>query len=169
MAHKMMIALEAMLASVRGVFFVNATGGKKGYGILLKRGDSASPEVFTTIAEARSIGELGSERGLIDMTNMDSPDEFMEYILSMKDGVEFTLQCNFLPANATQGYATGVIDDHNDGTRRNYRVDMTVHTFGIFQFPALTRVWKTSSIEPNTAVLVNFTFKVTGPITWVAA
>lgn len=164
-----MLALETMLRSAASpnVIAFAVTGAKIGYGSLLKRGNGASPEVFTTIAEIRKVGEFGSERGLIDVTNLDSPDTFMEYILSMKDGVELAVEANFLPNNATQSPTAGIIKDHDDGTTRNFTLTLP-GTFGKFAFSALVRAWK-ANVDPNDALVATFTLKVTGAIFYSAS
>lgn len=141
-----------------------ATASKIGYGSLLKRGDGASPEVFTTVAEVRKVGEFGSEANLIDMTNLDSPNGFMEYLLSMKDGVELPVEVNFLPANTTQSVAAGLIADHNNGTTRNFKLVLP-GAFGTFSFAALVKGWK-ANVAPNEGLIATFTLKLTGAITY---
>lgn len=145
-----------------------ATGAKLGYGTLLKKGNSASPEVFTTIAEVVSIGEFGSEAEILDVTNFDSAGGFKEYINGLKDGVELTVVANFLPNNATQGYAAnGLIDDHNDGTTRNFRLELTP-SLGVFRFSGIIRGWR-ATIGVAAAMQVTFRIKVSGLIDWVVA
>lgn len=143
------------------------TQSKIGYGTVLSRGDGLSPEGFVRIAEVRKVGEFGSERGLIDMTNLDSPDTFMEYLLAMKDGVELPVECNFLPANATQGPETGLIKDHNDGVSRNFTLELP-GDFGTFTFSALVRAWK-ANVAPNEGLIATFTLKLTGAIVYIPA
>ncbi len=140
-----------------------ATGAKIGYGTAFKRGDAASPEVFTKVAEVRKIGSLGSSRALIDVTNFDSPD-FMEYILAMKDGVEMSIEANFLPNNTTQSAAAGMIEDHINGTVRNFQIVLP-GSFGTFSFSGLVREWK-ADVDTNTAMVATFTVKVTGAISY---
>lgn len=143
-----------------------STQSKIGYGSILSRGDGMSPEGFDRIAEVRKVGEFGSERALIDMTNLDSPDTFMEYILGMKDGVELPVEVNFLPANATQSPDAGLIKDHNDGTARDFKLELP-GSFGTFSFTALVRAWK-ANIAPNEGLIATFTLKITGAIDYEA-
>lgn len=142
-----------------------------GYGCLLKFGNDASPQVFTTVAEVSSIGEFGAERALIDKTNFDSPNAFMEYILGLKDGVELTVTANFLANNATQNSTTGLIKANDVGTERDFKLTIrdtyTLATVGTFNFSALVRAWR---VNPSVATLLQATFnlKVTGPIVYQA-
>ena len=142
-----------------------ATAGKIGYGTLFKRGDGASPEGFTTLAEVRKIGSFGSKRGLVDMTNFDSLDTFMEYILAMKDGVQMTIECNFIPTNATQSVAAGMILDHNNGTVRNFTLTLP-GAFGTFSFSGLVVEWNVPTLDPQSAITVTFSVKLTGVISY---
>jgi predicted secreted protein len=141
------------------------TSSKIGYGSLLKRGNGSSPQTFTTVAEVTQIGEFGSERELLEVTNLDSPNTFKEYLLGMKDGVEFPVTVNFLPNNATQNFATGLMKDHNDGTARDFQ--FLVNGFGTFSFTALVRSWR-ASVNPNAPMTANFSLKVTGSIAYSA-
>lgn len=144
---------------------MTATAGKIGYGTLIKAGSDASPQVFSTIAEVRKIGNFGSKRGLVDMTNFDSANTFMEYILAMKDGAQISVECNFLPNNVTQN-VYGLIRDHNNGTTRDFRIVMP-GAFGTFSFSALVLEWNVPQFDPQQAITATFTLKISGPITWV--
>lgn len=148
-----------------------ATGATIGYGSLLQRGDELSPQTFTTIAEVKSIGEFGSERELLDVANFDSENGFREYILGLKDGVELTGTANFLPNNATQNSTTGIIDGHNDGDAKDFRLKLrdpnTFSAVGTFNFSGLIRSWRVP-IDVATVKELNFSIKITGPITYQA-
>ncbi len=164
----LMATLEGILAACVGPLFFAfaATSAKIGYGTLLKVGDGASPEAFTTIVEVRSVGNLGSERALIDVTNFDSANAFMEYILAMKDGVEMDVVANFLPAAPTQSLAAGMQKFQDDGTPKNFKLILP-GAFGTYSFAALVRKWNVPSIAPNTAMEVTFTLKITGAMSYV--
>lgn len=168
-SRRLMVALEAFLAVIASpfVFMFATTSAKIGYGTLLKFGDGTSPEQFTTIAEVRSVGNFGSERAIIDVTNFDSPNTFMEYILAMKDGVEMAIQANFLPGNASQSLAAGMMSFQDNGTAKNFKLVLP-GAFGTFAFAALVRKFEVPSIAPNGAMEVTFTLKVTGTISYSA-
>src|SRR5262245_38740613 len=57
-----------------------ATAAKTGFGSLWQKGDGASPEVFTTIAEITRIRFTGAEHPTIEVTNNDSPNQSSEFI-----------------------------------------------------------------------------------------
>src|SRR5713226_3309337 len=70
-------------------------------GTVLERGDGASPEVFTKIAEIVKIARAGAKMDLPDVTNMDS-GAYREYIATLLDAGELAFEGNYLPNDATQ-------------------------------------------------------------------
>ena len=61
---------------------------------------------FTPIANLTSIGEIGLESDEIDVTTLDSLDDFKEYIGGAKDGGTIDLEGNIVTdAGLTQLYA----------------------------------------------------------------
>jgi predicted secreted protein len=98
---------------------MSATVGTSGFGTLLKKGDGATVEVFTTVAEIKSISGPSLSMETIDATHMESPNAFREFLPSIKSAGEVTLDMNFLPANANQA---GFITDFQNRTKRNWKL-----------------------------------------------
>lgn len=98
---------------------MSATVGTSGYGTLLKKGDGATAEVFTTVAEVKSISGPNLSMDTIDATHMESPNAFREFIPSLKSAGDVTLEMNYLPANANQA---GFITDFQNRTLRNWKI-----------------------------------------------
>lgn len=144
-----------------------ATAGKIGYGSLLKVGNGVSPQSFNTLAEVRKIGNFGSKAGLVDMTNLDSLNSAMEYIAAMKDGVQMSIECNFIPTNATQNTTSGLIKDQVNGTVRDFKLQLP-GSFGTFSFSGIVLEWNVPSLAPQDAITVTFGIKITGPISYGA-
>lgn len=96
-----------------------ATAGTSGFGTLLKRGDGATSEVFTTVAEVKSISGPSLSMETIDATHMESPSGFREWLPSFKDGGEVSIDLNFLPSTAAQ---TGLTTDFKNRTKRNWKI-----------------------------------------------
>jgi predicted secreted protein len=93
--------------------------GVDAFGTLFKRGDGATPtEVFTTIANVTTIGGPERTRETIDVTAHDSPDGWMEFIGSLKNGGEVTLEINYDPGNATHD----LDDDFEVRDPKNYQI-----------------------------------------------
>ena len=140
-----------------------ATQAKLAKGIQLKRGDGASPEVFTTIPEMLEIPESPAiTRDLVDVTNQDSPGTDKEYILGLGDGNEITAVCNYIDSATQEALRT----DKENGTARNFQLLFTQFTPTLTaSFTALVRSW-TLGGGIGEAVKLTFVMKITGAVTW---
>lgn len=69
-------------------------------GTLLKVGDAASPEVFTTVPEMMKISGPSVKFDLLDVTSHDSSGFFREFIPGLADGDNIAGEMNWRPANA---------------------------------------------------------------------
>ena len=76
-----------------------ATAALLGLGTLIKKGDGASPEVFTTIAEVGTISGPSQSSEFVDVTNQDSTAR--EFIAGLVDPGEISFTMNYIPQNAT--------------------------------------------------------------------
>lgn len=93
--------------------------GVNAFGTEFQRGNGATPtEVFTTIAHVTKIGGPARKRDTIDVTTHQSPDGWMEFIGSLKDGGEISLEVNYDPTEATHD----LDDDFDDVDPRHYKI-----------------------------------------------
>ena len=138
-----------------------ATEGTSGFGTLLKRGNGADPEVFTTIAEI--TGFSGPEPSLetIDATHMESIDGFREYLPSLKDSGEISFDFNFLPGNTNQ---RALYTDMVDAVRRTFQIVWSNSPATTYEFQAyVTSLSFNAQIDDKLSG--SGTLQVTGPIT----
>lgn len=138
---------------------------KSAFGTLFQRGDGAGPEVFTSIIEMQSIGGPSINRGTIETTHHESPDNFREFLPNLPDGGEFSLEGNFCPASATQ--TTPLVTDFNNQSSRNYKIiwpDSGSAQFAFAGFP--TAVSLSSPFDGKMGI--SATVKVTGKPTFTA-
>lgn len=91
-------------------------------GTYIGKGDGASPENFTEIAEVVSIGGPNETSDEIEVTHLRSTGGYREFLQSFKDGGECPLNLNFIPGNATQDAITGLRSEFQSGARKNYRI-----------------------------------------------
>lgn len=63
-------------------------------GTTLKKVKSGDEQTDTTIANLTSIGEVGVESEEIDATDLDSPDNYKEFIAGSKDAGEVAIAGN---------------------------------------------------------------------------
>lgn len=94
-----------------------ATAAKSGFGTLLKMGDGAGTEVFTTIGEVRDISGPNLSRTTDDATHQESPNGYMEKIALLRDAGQVSFQCNADYADAKNYIAVKTEFDGNDSLR----------------------------------------------------
>lgn len=109
--------------------------GRAAYGTEFRRGDGAEPEVFSTIANVVSISGPNRTRTTVDVTAHDSPDLYMEFLGSLKDPGQISLEINYDPTETTHE----LDDDFDDVGPRNYQVVLLPDT-------ADERTWDISGI-----------------------
>lgn len=131
-----------------------ATAAKRAYGTLFKQGG-------TTIAEVRSIGDVGPEAEMIDVTNFDSTAGWKEFIPGLIDGGEVQIEMNFIPGNSSQ---QGLRTNLTGRSSATYSVVWT-DTGETWSFTAYVQ-----SIKPRggvaEALTATVTFKITGQMTF---
>jgi predicted secreted protein len=98
------------------------TLARSGFGTLLKMGDGGGPETFTTIAEVSNVTTPSFTRDTIDATHHTSPGGVREFIGSLVDPGEVTIDMNWIPSDPTQDQTTGLLKAALDGNTRNFRL-----------------------------------------------
>jgi predicted secreted protein len=96
--------------------------GISAYGTLLKIGDGAGPEVFTTVAEVKTIGGPNIKVDTVDLTTHSSSGAWRQFLATLIDPGELSIDVNFLPTNATQSQSTGLLKDLKNRTLRNWQL-----------------------------------------------
>lgn len=91
------------------------------HGTKLARGDGASPEVFTAIANLTSI-DLSSSTDMLDVSNHDTANNSREFIPGYHDPGSVSFSGHYDPADATHDEtAAGLSGDHQARTAANYQ------------------------------------------------
>jgi hypothetical protein len=72
-----------------------------GYGSKIRRGDGATPEVFTDVVQAYDISPPKPTVDEVDVTNLDSLNQAKEFIAGLIDYGECTFMVVYDPAEAT--------------------------------------------------------------------
>lgn len=129
--------------------------------------DSGNLGSFLTIAEVLSITALSLSTESVDVTNMDSPDNFMEFIPGLRDSGEVSFDINYIFGNATHGSSIGILQDFEDveTTVRNWKIvfpDVGTTTWSFAGF--VTGFTLTDPVD--TTVTASITIKVTGKATF---
>ncbi len=92
------------------------------FGTLLKKGDGATPETFTTVLEVLDISgpELASDTE--DATNQSSPGGYEDAIVTILRTGNVTFSVQYKPTSPTHNAATGLIADWKNRVRRNWQL-----------------------------------------------
>lgn len=93
-----------------------------GYGTLLERRLTTSPETYQLLAERVSLGGPSLARDAPDVSHMDSPGGWREFIPGLKDGGEISVEGNFVPTDASQNADTGVLNEFESDVRGHWRI-----------------------------------------------
>lgn len=97
-----------------------------GMGAQLQKGDGNSPENFVSIMGIKNITGPGISRDTVDVTDMNSPNGYREFIGSLVDGGEVSFEANFLPLDDTQNQVAGgfmaEFDKGSCDSRGNWRI-----------------------------------------------
>lgn len=137
-----------------------------GFGIQLTKGDAASPEVFTAVAELLAIDGFSLEHLILEGTSHDSTNNARDFISGkLTDAGEVTFTLNFLPASAGH---KGIITDMYAGTRRNWKIvfsDSAATTWG--PFVGLVKTFKPST-DLESPLAADVSLKISGKPTFPA-
>ena len=130
-------------------------------GVTIGRGDAASPEVFTSLGEVKSIQGPGGQATVIDTTNLSSTAK--EKQMGLQDEGQVTLELNLDVDDAQQN---GLRTDRTNQTLRNFRITLTDSS------PATTLTFAayvlTFSIGAavDDIVSASVTLEISGAVTW---
>jgi len=94
------------------------TNAEIGHGSEFRRGDDASPEVFTALAEVTAINGISVSKDVVDATHMSSTERWEDIISSIKRTGEITVEMNFDPDSTT---TTNCLADVASNSSRNYQ------------------------------------------------
>jgi len=120
-----------------------------------------SPASYDTLPEVISISGLGATNELIDATHFGSGGS-KEYISGLADGVEITVECNYIQNNTVQ---ERVISDVSSKNTVNVQVTVTDSSpQSTFSFAAVALGW-TMNPAVDDRNTISFVLKISGAIT----
>lgn len=125
-----------------------------GVGSQFKRGDGATSEVFTALAEVTGISGPGFSRDMIDVTTVDSTNAFREKITGFRDAGQAQLQMNYSAAGYAILYADFLLD-----TPVNYQI--ILKDGSTWEFSAFVTEMPIEA-PGDDKVSNNITFEITG-------
>ncbi len=117
------------------------------FGTLLKLGDGAGTEVFTTIAEVMDISGPSSTMNTAEVTSQSSANGYSEHIGTILNGGEVTFDINYGPVDGTHDESTGLISVMNARTLNNFQLIFPDSGTTTWSFAALV-----TGFEPSAPV-----------------
>ena len=97
------------------------TNATSSHGTLLKMGDGAATEVFTTIAEVGDLEAPGIEVDTEDATSHDSGG-WEEKIETIRKVADVSFEINWVPSDGTHDETTGLLNKALNGGLTNFQV-----------------------------------------------
>ena len=132
------------------------------YGATVER--STDGTTWEPIPECKGVAVPATVREYVDVTNLDSPNGYREYIKGLRDAGEISLPCNY----TADGYEQQVADSEAANAIQ-YRVTMApqpsqsagdVFTFSGFPTPSL------EGDDVGGVVGMTINIRTTGNVTW---
>jgi len=136
-----------------------ATAAVVAQGTLVKRGDGGDPtEIFTDITNVVSVTAPSGSAQVIDVTNLSSTAK--EKCIGLPDNGQMTLNINYDSTDAEQ---TGLRDDRDAGTSRNFEVVFSDASQAAFA--GYVMEWSLDT-QTDDVVKLTVTVEIDGAITW---
>lgn len=130
-------------------------------GLLVKIGDGATPEVFTTIAELFDITGPSFSLDVADVTNQVSTGNWEEALPTVIRSGEVTFDIGFIPTNATHSQSAGLIADLKNRTKRNFQFVFPDTGATLWSFAAFVTGFEPAGAVAD-ALRASVTLKITG-------
>lgn len=89
---------------------------------LLKFGDGAGSETFSTVAEVRSLSGPQMSVNMVDVTNHSSSVPWVEKVATLLDAGVITFMINLNHSDPTHDNTTGVLYTFTNRIRRNMKI-----------------------------------------------
>ncbi len=137
-----------------------ATDAQIGYGALLKLGSGASPNVYTSVLEVKSINGFGFSLEQKEATHMESLNRYKEFVAGLKEGDVMNVVCNCVAGNYTIVKAWA-----DAGLRSQWTLLLPMSTPVTANFYATPAGFHLNSITPDGVMELALDMKLTGAIT----
>jgi hypothetical protein len=136
------------------------TGAILGNGVALKRGDGASPEVFTSIGEVVSHGGPNQTVNEVAVTHLGSTVH--EYLTGLRDSGELTLEANYLGSDTQQN---ALETDMANGALRNFQMTFPFSPVRTAAFSGRVTAFGLAG-GVDEPVRLSISIRITSLITW---
>lgn len=131
-------------------------------GTLLKIGNGASSESFTTVPEVHKLQAPNIKYDLLETSSHDT-SVFKEYIPGLADGENIAASYWFVPTNSVH---IGIRTDALARTKRNFEIIFPGGGTGAQMAMGAYITNMSPTADVNTVLVAQMNAKVTGTITW---
>lgn len=114
------------------------------------------------VPEVTTIGEVGSQADLVDVTALDAAGGYSSELVTIKRNNAIPVTMNYVPGNATQALFKTQFDNR---TATSYTVTVAGSPSVAWSFSARVSQWQLSPLTVNGAVQVNAILNPDGVIT----
>lgn len=129
-------------------------------GTVIKRGNGASVESFTSIGEVKNFNGPSGSANVLDATHLESTAR--EKVMGLPDEGEITLTMNFDPTSAQH---QGLIADRANRVKRNF--EQVFSDTGAAKASFAAYVTGFAIVGAVDAICeANVTLAISGPLTW---
>lgn len=132
-------------------------------GSLIKLGNAASPEVFTTITQVRSIAGPTTKSTVQEVTTHSTSGNWMEKLATLIDPGSFSFPLNYDKTDTAHAFATGLWSKLIALTLANYRCVLPA-SIGYFQAAAYVTSHQ-FDLPVDNVIRANMELMMTGAIT----
>lgn len=139
-----------------------STIAKLSNGSLLKKGDGAAPEVFTTIPGVRKLSGPAVDFDLLDVSDHDTPNLFREFIPGWSDGDVIRAMVSWRPSNTVH---VSVRTDAYAATLRNLKIVFPDTSLNTVTMSTYLKTWVPTA-DPGQEMRADLSAKITGAPVW---
>jgi predicted secreted protein len=123
--------------------------------------ESGTPGTYTKVAGVVAITPPGMARDSVEVTHLESPNSWKEFIAGLKDGGEASITFNFVPS-ATDAMLTAF-----NAESGGYQI--TFPNGVRLQFDGFCTAYNPPELTPGGVMQATATFKCSGAVTMAAA
>lgn len=123
--------------------------------------ESTTPGSYTKLAEVVAITPPGMTRETVEVTHLESADEWKQYIAGLKDAGEASITLNFVPS-ATDSLLAAF-------NAKTGKYQITFPNSIRLQFSGFFTAYNPPELTPGGVMQATATIKATGAVTMLAA
>jgi hypothetical protein len=140
-----------------------ASNALLGYGSVFMIVSDSSPDLYVPLAEVKSITPPSADVDQVEVTHMQSPNRYREFISGLIDGGEASFEMNFIPGSTSDDRIFELLNlPVGVSRRRSCRIEFPNSVSWTFDA-------EITGYEPTVpfddAMTATVTLKVTGPVT----